>query len=60
LLVSIERNRKPVFGSYTVERGVVTVTYGSRKKSAHLGGSPELTVARSLLADLVRDDSNQR
>lgn len=51
--VSVEIDGKTYTGSYVVEGGTVTVTYGLRTMSTHSSGGPNDHVARGLLRDLV-------
>jgi hypothetical protein len=46
-------NGNVVEGRYSVEKGIVTVTYSGAKKATQLGGSPEIVIAEMLLRELV-------
>jgi hypothetical protein len=58
--VSIEIGKKNFTGSYYVERGFMTVWYGSRRRVAQAGGPRELMLARILLLDMVEADLADR
>jgi len=53
--VSIEIGKTRYEGSYHVDRGFLTVWYGSRRRVARTGLN-ELTLARILLLDMVEAD----
>jgi hypothetical protein len=49
----VEREgKKPIKGLMSVGRKMVTVSVGLRRKSAQIGGSPAIVVARRLLVEL--------
>jgi hypothetical protein len=52
--VSVEIDGKTHAGSYTVSGKVITVSYGGRTKTTQIGGTPQATIARQLLRELVR------
>lgn len=52
--VSVVIGGKTYTGSYYTERGMIIVTYGFRRTTTQLGGTPEGSLARLLLHELVR------
>ena len=58
--VSIEIENKEYLGSYHVERGTMTVWYGSRRRVAKTGSPREKTLARILLLEMVEADLADR
>ena len=56
--ISVEVDGKTYTGSYVVEGGTITVTYGLRKQSTHAQGGPsDVHLARRLLRELVSGGS---
>lgn len=55
--VAVERDGKTHTGSYTVERGVVRVSYRDGSKATQVGNSSPERVARLLLSGLVEEDN---
>lgn len=55
--VQIEHLGKTHIGSYKIEQGMITVRYGGRQKTAHLGGSAANadSLARTTLGELVTE-----
>jgi hypothetical protein len=53
--VSVETNGTTHNGRYTVESGVVTVTYGFYHKATQVGESSSDRIARMLLRELVAE-----
>jgi hypothetical protein len=56
--VTYERNGKTYHGSYTVDRELLTVTFGMATKSSLLSGSRPESLAVLLLSELV--EANKR
>jgi len=60
--VRIEHLGKTHTGSYKIEQSMITVRYGGRQKTAHLGGSaanPD-SLARTVLGELVTESEGKR
>ena len=57
--ISIEHAGKVHLGSFTIERGIVTVTYGSRRRSIQLGTTTAPVLAKIVLHELVKSRAAQ-
>jgi hypothetical protein len=55
--VEVQIDGKTYSGTYEVVSGVVTVSTPYGRKSTQVGSSPPRVVARSLLRDLVREET---
>ena len=51
--VTIERKGKPYQATYTVDRDLLTVTFGMATKSSLLSGDPPEALAVLLLSEMV-------
>ena len=58
--VSIEIEKQKYAGQYHVERGTMTVWYGTRRRVARTGSPREITLARILLLEMVEADLADR
>ena len=53
--ISIERDGKTYHGTYTVNRGMITVSTVGGTKTTHVGNLPVETLAGQLLSELVQE-----
>jgi len=51
--VSIELDGNTYSGAYTVEDAIITVEFNFDRRSAQLGSTPALTLAETMLSELV-------
>jgi hypothetical protein len=54
--VTIEHGGKQITGSYSIDRGTITVWYGGDSKSARGGPAPDAIAKRVLSEMLVKRD----
>lgn len=52
--VEVEKNGVLYSGTYTVEHGIVTVSYDGMQKTGHVGRMQPESTAKLLLFDLLR------
>jgi len=53
--ITITRDGKQYYGTYCVDRGVVTVTTLYAMKSTQVGGSPAESIAKVLFGELITE-----
>jgi hypothetical protein len=58
--VEIEFEGKTYTGSYTVEQGMITVSNLYGRKVTQVGSSSPASLARIMLAEIVREDPERR